>query len=751
MGAVATCHGTENCAPHELPRGACGRCRYIGDRDTEELDPPVADQESVLDALVPATSSEAQPYSCPYVLPAGGQLTVLLFGMTGAGKSSLGNLIAGSDVFAAADTSRSVTNLDSIGLGDTEINQEKVCASIRAVAASAPRGVDMFCYVMHIGRMTDDSVTRLIYLTQYLWGDESLLNLYIVITWASRYLQDRRAAEEWIQTQVDEDRRFRHVYALVGNNPSRFIFIDNPPVYDGNIWQQVVEDKRRLSRELMLKAFCEHPRDVVPAFVSETVPKVISQRLIQESNALQEKRLEVARIEDALNRESGSPRSSKIAKGSKAGDASSKNSSKINFRQLLRDSQQDESQSQPETPKVVNETSPKRDEEKAKERAGKPTKRKTPSKVKSPHSGKREDTISPRSDGKSSNQSPTSDDAKKENGHDQKQLEVALEKAKEDLEESKKKFTSERDQVQADKDFQANVTAKVDASNKQFQEDFAAVEELAKKEKTSRAKGLWRSMSRTVFGMKKTLTASPEQRFQGLMSRSACRLKPSDSGKACIIFDWDDTLCPTYWLQRVLQPSVGHVPEGSYQQDLSAFVQQLEVVLRTACNIAHVDILTQSNVHWVKQSLEYLRLSGMDIEAVLNDLDIRFHYSDVEQASQTPAKQKGSLDVFTLAKKNSMVKILHAHFGDSPKANWNTLSIGDRYIELDALREVCKERQRRTWRRPICKTVKLPEEPQLEDLLRTLHTLAPQLQPLVAKEKDLDAVFNSVSNTLIGA
>eukprot|EP00973_Karenia_brevis_P085611 11876700-Karenia_brevis.AAC.1 len=33
-------------------------------------------------------------------------------------------------------------------------------------------------------------------------------------------------------------------------------------------------------------------------------------------------------------------------------DASSKNSSKINFRQLLRDSQQDESQSQPETPKA---------------------------------------------------------------------------------------------------------------------------------------------------------------------------------------------------------------------------------------------------------------------------------------------------------------------------------------------------------------------------------------------------------------
>ena len=37
----------------------------------------------------------------------------------------------------------SVTILDSIGLGDTEIDQEKVVGSIRDVALSAPNGVDL--------------------------------------------------------------------------------------------------------------------------------------------------------------------------------------------------------------------------------------------------------------------------------------------------------------------------------------------------------------------------------------------------------------------------------------------------------------------------------------------------------------------------------------------------------------------------------------------------------------------------------
>merc|ERR1719174_1223655 len=68
-------------------------------------------------------------------LPPDGELTVLLFGMTGCGKSSFGNLIVGDKVFDASDDTTSVTRMDSllkfvtddgalmlldtIGLGDT--------------------------------------------------------------------------------------------------------------------------------------------------------------------------------------------------------------------------------------------------------------------------------------------------------------------------------------------------------------------------------------------------------------------------------------------------------------------------------------------------------------------------------------------------------------------------------------------------------------------------------------------------------
>merc|ERR1719498_2381837 len=108
--------------------------------------------------------------------------------MTGAGKSSLANLLARSNVFAAGDDTASITNLDSvmkweaedaslvlldtIGLGDTEIDQDKVVTSIRDVALSAIGGVDVLLYVMKNTRITDDAIMRLIYVTEYLWGSE---------------------------------------------------------------------------------------------------------------------------------------------------------------------------------------------------------------------------------------------------------------------------------------------------------------------------------------------------------------------------------------------------------------------------------------------------------------------------------------------------------------------------------------------------------------------------------------------------
>ena len=236
-------------------------------------------------------------------LPAGGMFTVLMFGMTGAGKSALGNLMAGCEAFASGDDTASVTNLDSvmryeavddsliildtIGLGDTEIDQDKVVASIRDVALSAVNGVDAMCFVMRNARITDDAIARLIYVTEYLWGSECLLNLYVIVTFASKYLASREDANQWIERQVELNWRFKHIYELVGRNPYRFLFVDNPGTDSG---EPNVKERQAASRCALMTAFAQHPRDVIPPFTHSTMEK--ARRLVQEQNKEVEKATE---------------------------------------------------------------------------------------------------------------------------------------------------------------------------------------------------------------------------------------------------------------------------------------------------------------------------------------------------------------------------------------------------------------------------------------------------------------------------
>jgi len=138
-----------------------------------------------------------------------------------------------------------------------------VVASIRDVALSAPRGIDVLLFVMRHARITDDAIARLIYVTEYLWGKECLLNLYIVVTHASRFVVRPDEAEAWIERQAEMNWRFRHIYGLVGNNPNRFIFVDNP---DPQSEEPNIEGRQAASRDALMKVLALHPRDVVPPF-----------------------------------------------------------------------------------------------------------------------------------------------------------------------------------------------------------------------------------------------------------------------------------------------------------------------------------------------------------------------------------------------------------------------------------------------------------------------------------------------------
>eukprot|EP00930_Biecheleria_cincta_P057807 TRINITY_DN43683_c0_g1_i1.p1 TRINITY_DN43683_c0_g1~~TRINITY_DN43683_c0_g1_i1.p1 ORF type:complete len:647 (+),score=135.17 TRINITY_DN43683_c0_g1_i1:40-1941(+) len=275
-----------------------------GEREPSELNFVPEEASSEKSTMSRSTSSE-------WILPAEGKLTVLMFGMTGAGKSSLGNLIAGTNAFTVSDSTASVTNLDSImryeaedgslvlldtiGLGDTELDQEHVVESIREIAISAANGVDVLFYVLKNTRLTDDAIARLIYCVEYLWGDECLLNLYVVVTNASRYLRSPEEGRAWIEKQLD-NWRFAYIYKLVGNNPNRFIFVDNPDIESG---EPLVAERQLASRNVLMKALALHPSEIIPPWTSERMKEAQARTQTQRAE-LELKEVEVKNLEVAL-------------------------------------------------------------------------------------------------------------------------------------------------------------------------------------------------------------------------------------------------------------------------------------------------------------------------------------------------------------------------------------------------------------------------------------------------------------------
>lgn len=278
------------------------------------------------------TSSEYSTESnneLEWVLPPDGKLTVLMFGMTGAGKSSLGNLIANTSAFTVSDSTASVTNLDSvmryeaednslilldtIGLGDTELDQEHVVENIREIAISATGGVDVLFYVLKNARLTDDAIARLIYCVEYLWGDECLLNLYVVVTNASRYLRSPEEGQAWIEKQLD-NWRFAYIYKLVGSNPNRFIFVDNPDIESG---EPEVPERQLASRNVIMKALTLHPKEIIPPWTSERMKEAQARTQAQRAE-LEQKEVEVKNLENALGKKKKKTKRKSAARASQA-------------------------------------------------------------------------------------------------------------------------------------------------------------------------------------------------------------------------------------------------------------------------------------------------------------------------------------------------------------------------------------------------------------------------------------------------
>ncbi|CAK9047115.1 unnamed protein product [Durusdinium trenchii] len=511
----------------------------------------------------------------------------------------------------------------------------------------APRGINVLLYVLPFGTVSEELMHRLVFLLQYLLGNEILLNLYVVVTEAPSSLQSSDDAVEWVQSFADQDSGFRHLFTLAGKNPSRFIILG----------KAIQEDERRAT---VWSACGRHPVKTMPAFIVKNMQQVLSAIKV-ERDRLDEKEYKVACLRAEVERRSQSQHVKDLPR---LGRPHLKAAMLATFALVPDDDLNTKVEPQQlETRHLCRE----------------------------------------------------------------------VRKAEREVEALQQVIEKKLQEVRKASFFQEQVADHVESARRRYQMD---LEVGSTSRDGSHFVNSLGSKYFNAFGRKEIQQERPGS-FQGFATLSASlAMANSEDRPPSLIFDWDDTLCPTSWLRKL--PGDAKVANN---MKLELHAGRIEQVLRAARSFGYVDIVTLANRQWLDQTIHLLKSSSstaVDLWALFGELGIRVHYAHNPHLPMRMSLSKPLDNDGILAKKVAMSAVLDRYYGDSVKARVHAMSFGDQDTEATALQEVMKEAWSKSWQRPISKVVRLPVEPDLQELGQSLQKILAHLPALVRVDADLD-------------
>lgn len=247
-----------------------------------------------------------------------------------------------------------------------------------------------------------------------------------------------------------------------------------------------------------------------------------------------------------------------------------------------------------------------------------------------------------------------------------------------------------------------------------------------------------------------------------------------------IAFDWDDTLCPSYWIQEN-HPSLSFFQPPPNRKRYTDPLAKLETavieLIESSKRRGKVIIVTNAESPWVETSCKFF-LPGLlpYLERIPVVYAQSVYMRDKEKTSKTPLPQRtdsslsrgrpgmynhghrrrgensgntrtfessmslGSLDDMQPQVWKEVAfheELCHFYSQYSGQAWKNVLSIGDSIFERDAMRNVVSKRPTKGTRCRL-KTVKLLDEPDIEELIAQVKLLKEAIYPMVVYEKNLD-------------
>jgi hypothetical protein len=182
-----------------------------------------------------------------------------------------------------------------------------------------------------------------------------------------------------------------------------------------------------------------------------------------------------------------------------------------------------------------------------------------------------------------------------------------------------------------------------------------------------------------------------------------------------IVFDWDDTLLCTSWLNRAKNQYLELTP--AVRSHLRGIEREATALLEIAMSLGHVFIITNAMEGWVEYSSAQW---APGLIPMLNRVPV------ISARSRFETKYPTDVGKWKLSAFSELKKMLP---GDLVT---NLLSVGDSQFEMDAVHAVGKE-----FDEAIVKTVKFREHPTPEELLKQLELVTKQFQRITESGRNL--------------
>jgi hypothetical protein len=139
-------------------------------------------------------------------------------------------------------------------------------------------------------------------------------------------------------------------------------------------------------------------------------------------------------------------------------------------------------------------------------------------------------------------------------------------------------------------------------------------------------------------------------------------------------------------------------------------------------------------------------LLGVDFPALVKELDITMYYAGEHASAGHEAPPTSAVD-YRVLKRNAMARSLTDWYatGVLGVARLNVLSVGDSFVEQQALKELMKawDESGLIAETPICKTLKFMERPTLRQLGEELRQLPAWLPRLACVPRSFDVSITS--------